>query len=115
VPGCWYFTWESGLGLVGIGIFKTILEIINTGVLIWSWKKYGMKQSFLDEEGPKEIFCTRATWEYIKFFLKVALGEYTEYWGWEMKTVLCGIYGNVDIIAAWAAIQSFMAINYTYG
>jgi Na+-driven multidrug efflux pump len=74
-----------------------------------------MKQSFLDKEYFKDIFCVRAFWDYIKFFLKVSIGEYMDYAGWEMKTIICGVYGDVNIIAAWAAIQALMAVNYTYG
>ena len=89
---------------MGAGIFKSILELVNSAALIYSWKKYGMKQSFLDKEGFREIFCVRAFWDYIKFFLRVSIGEYTDYLGWEMKTIICGVYGDVDIIAAWAAM-----------
>ena len=100
---------------MGAGIFKSILELVNSAALIYSWKKYGMEQSFLDKEGLREIFCVRAFWDYIKFFLRVSIGEYTDYLGWEMKTIICGVYGDVDIIAAWSAIQALMAFNYTYG
>ena len=103
------------LGVIGVAIVRFLLEIVNVVVLVYGWKKYGMKRSFLQGEGFKEVFMVRAFWDYVKFVSRVALGGYNEYLGIELRTILCGMYGDVNIVAAWVSVRSVMVINYTYG
>ena len=74
-----------------------------------------MKNSFRKKETFREIYLNKDFWCYIKYFLTVAVGEYTQYVGVDIKTVICGVYGDTNIISAWVSLQSIMSINYMYG
>jgi len=53
--------------------------------------------------------------DYIKYFWFCVLGSYSEYLGAELQTFLIGINGDLNIMAAWIAIQNLMCITFSIG
>lgn len=109
------FIWTFGWGLYGLGAYKFFIEFVNMIIYIYTFKRYAKDEHKYQGETFKECFCTREFWDYCVFFLKSTYGQYLEYLGIEIITVLLGIYGNMDMVNAWVTSVSFMAISYLLG
>ena len=66
----WYFVWYLKLGIIGIGVSRFIVEVVTCVILLGSWKKWGMKESFRDGETFRQMYLNRGFWNFIKFWAK---------------------------------------------
>ena len=101
----WLFIWYLQFGIIGVGISRGITEAITCIVLLTTWKIYGMKESFYAGETLGEIFCSKHFASYLKFYATVTAPMMAEYLGFEVITILFGIYGNTDLVSAWVVLQ----------
>lgn len=53
--------------------------------------------------------------EFVCFWMKNTLPVYMEYIGYEIMTILSGIYGDTDLVNAWLTLQSLVAVFYMLG
>jgi Na+-driven multidrug efflux pump len=105
----WLFIWYLQFGIIGVGISRGITEAFTSIVLLTTWKIYGMKESFYAGETLREIFCTKHTASFLRFFGTMTLPMMAEYLGFEIITILYGIYGRTDLVSAWVVLQSIIA------
>jgi Na+-driven multidrug efflux pump len=95
------FIWKMGYGMYGFVIMKSLLEIINLGLLLWIFKKYGHPETQkLDSLGDYFDFRTFA--KYMPQYFLMGLGWYAGYFGIELLTIMIGSLQDVNFIAAWA-------------
>lgn len=111
----WYFVWYLKLGIIGIGVSRFIVEVVTCVILLGSWKKWGMKESFRDGETFRQMYLNRGFWNFIKFWAKNTAPGFAEYVGYELMTIFCGIYGDQDVVSGWVACQSIMGVVYLLG
>jgi Na+-driven multidrug efflux pump len=104
----WLFVWHLGFGIVGIGISRGITEAITCVILLVTWKVYGMKESFYAGETLGEIFCTKYFARLLKYYAVTTMPLITEELGFEVITILFGIYGHEDLVSAWVVLQSLI-------
>jgi Na+-driven multidrug efflux pump len=111
----WYFVWYLKLGILGIGVSRLILESVTCLILLLTWKKWGMAESFKKDETFRQMFLNQNFWNFIKFWIKMTVPIYTEYLGFELMTIFSGIYGDQDVTSSWVACQSVMSCVFTMG
>jgi Na+-driven multidrug efflux pump len=104
----WLFVWHLQLGIIGIGISRGITEAITCIVLLAAWKMHGMKESFYAGETLRDIFCTKYFASFLRYYAVNTLPYMAEYLGFEITTILWGIYGNTDMVSAWVVLQSLI-------
>jgi Na+-driven multidrug efflux pump len=109
--GCllaWLFVWYLQFGIMGIGISRGITEAITCIVLLAAWKMHGMKESFHAGETLREIFCTKYSASFLRYYAVNTTAVLAEWGAFEIITILCGIYGNLDMVSAWVVLQSLV-------
>ena len=111
----WLFIWQLGYGIYGVGISRVITEAFTCVILLITWKKYGMEESFHQGETFGQIFLNKKFWSYMKFWLSCLMPAYAEYLGFEVMTLYAGIYGDYTILSAWVCLQSVSATMYLLG
>jgi Na+-driven multidrug efflux pump len=111
----WLFIWHLQLGIIGIGISRCITEAITFIVLLTSWKRCGMKESFYAGETLREIFCTNYFAVFFKYYAVNTMPLLAEYLGFEIITILFGIYGHTDLVSAWVVLQSLISLLFMLG
>lgn len=111
--GGWLLIWKSGLGIVGFGIFKFIVESINfIGIAILY--KYQAHPETLKKESLRDIYGS-GFGRYACNFFKILLGWYADYLGFECNTILLGLMQNNDIMSAWVSFMNIAGIVYVVG
>jgi Na+-driven multidrug efflux pump len=111
----WYFVWYLNLGIIGIGVSRFIVESVTCVILLLSWKKWGMAESFKKDETFRQMYLNRNFWNFIKFWAKNTAPGFAEYLGYELMTIYSGIYGDQDVVSSWVACQSVMGCVYLLG
>jgi Na+-driven multidrug efflux pump len=106
----WLFVWYLQFGIIGVGISRGITEAITCIVLLATWKVHGMKESFYAGETLREIFCTKYFASFLGYYAVNTMPFMGEYLAFEIVTILFGIYGRTDLVSAWTAIQSLIAM-----
>lgn len=111
--GGYYLIWKSGLGIMGFGIFKFMVESINFIGIALLYKYKAHKES-LRRESLKEVLGN-GFGRYTKNFFKILLGWYADYLGFETNTIFLGLIKNNHIMAAWVSIMNICGIGYVLG
>jgi Na+-driven multidrug efflux pump len=111
----WLFVWHLQLGIIGIGISRGITEAITCIVLLAAWKMHGMKESFYTGETLREIFCTKYSANFLRYYAGNTMPLIAAYLANESFTILFGIYGNQDLVSAWVVLQSLMSLLFMMG
>ena len=92
------------------------MELVNYVAMIIAWKKYGIEESFRQQDEPISlIICERSFWQYAKYYLSIFVGQYTEYLGIELGTVFCGFYNDLHVTAAYLSFFIWMSVSYNIG
>merc|ERR1711884_3002 len=111
--GGYYLIWKSGLGIVGFGIFKFIVELINFIGIAILYKTQAHPET-LKKESLRDIFGS-GFGRYTSNFFKILIGWYADYLGFECNTILLGLLQNNNIMAAWVAFMNLAGIMYVVG
>jgi Na+-driven multidrug efflux pump len=106
----WLFIWELRLGIIGIGVARGITEASTCVILLAGWKMYGMKESYYRGEGMGMIFCAREFAGFLRFLALNTLPVMARYVAFEMMTIWAGMWGNVNLVAAWGVVQTISAL-----
>jgi Na+-driven multidrug efflux pump len=106
----WVFVVRFDLGLVGVSLVKFALEFVNLVWMACSWARLGNPTSF-GKETLSQIYCTKEILGHIK--LTSSGREWLGYLGFEIPTILCGIYGDYNITRAWVVLQIFIRLLLT--
>ena len=111
--GGYYLIWKSGWGILGFGIFKFIVELINfigIGILY----KTSAHPETLKRESLKDVFGT-GFGSYACNFFKILMGWYADYLGFECNTILLGLKRDNDIMSGWVAFMNITGMMYVIG
>ena len=106
----WVFVVRFDMGLVGVSLVKFALEFVNLLWMVCSWARLGIPTSF-PKETLSQIYCTKEILGHIT--LTSSGREWLGYLGFEIPTILCGIYGDSDITRAWVILQIFLRLLLT--
>jgi Na+-driven multidrug efflux pump len=106
----WLFVWELKLGIIGIGLSRGITEAITSVILFVSWKKYGMGESFYKGETLRQIFCAKETAGFLRFFGQFTFPIVARYIALEIMTIWAGVWGDINLVAAWGVVQSLCSL-----
>jgi Na+-driven multidrug efflux pump len=106
----WLFVWHLKFGIIGIGLSRGITEAITCIVLLAAWKMHGMKESFYTDENLREIFCTKYFPSFLRYYAVNTMPFMADYLGFEIITILWGIYGHIDMVSAWVILQSLITL-----
>ena len=106
----WLFVWESKLGIIGIGASRGITEALTSVILLAGWKMYGMKESHYKDETLAQIFCAKETAGFLRFFGKFILPIVARCVAFEMMIIWAGMWGNMNLVAAWGVVQSIRSL-----
>ena len=106
----WLFIWEFKMGVVGIGVSRCITEGITCAILLKVSQNNLVKDSFSKAETLQQIFYTKKFWGFVKFEIVNSAAVYFDYLGYEIATILTGIYGDQTIISAWVSVQAIVAL-----
>lgn len=90
------FIWHWQWGIYGVALSKFALNFVCLGIYWCGWAKFGFKESFRQGEGFREIFFSRYFRDFCCFWVKNTTPAYMEYIGYEIMTILSGIYGDTD-------------------
>ena len=142
-PLSWLFIWHFQLQIIGANIMFFVVEIVLSICYIWTYynyppefvKKYREYKKSLKNEvsdagviefetniieyaktpGFSELYLCREFGEFSWFLVRNSACGYIEYFGFEMTTVLTGLYGDINIINAWFVVKCFMSIAFFLG
>jgi Na+-driven multidrug efflux pump len=106
----WLFVWELKLGIIGIGVSRGITEAITSVVLLVGWKMYGMEKSYYKGETLGQMFCAKETVGFFRFFAQMIFPVWAKCVAYEMMTIWAGMWGNINLVAAWGVVQSFSTL-----
>jgi len=113
-PGGYFFIWYLNWGLVGFGVLKFVIEVINAiGLAIVLPRN--LDKQFYNKENMTPIWDVKEICFYIKQFTKVVFGWYAYYAGSEFITFFIGIMHDTNLMAAWAAVFNLQTIVWVIG
>jgi Na+-driven multidrug efflux pump len=76
---------------------------------------FGMKESFYAGETLREIFCTKYAVSFLRYYAVFTMPMMAEYLGFEIITILFGIYGRTDLVSAWVVLQCVISVVWMMG
>lgn len=106
----WVFIWSWQFGIQGYGVLIIAVEVVNLIFLTVGWRVSGRHREARGLGDCRNVICSKGFLNYLRFFGKSALEQYTNYLGVEIQTIIIGVTQNLDVMCAWVLTQAMSGI-----
>jgi hypothetical protein len=104
------FIWSWQFGIQGYGVLIIAVEVVNLIFLTVGWRVSGRHREARGLGDCRNVICSKGFVNYLKFFGKSALEQYTNYLGVEIQMIIIGVTQNLDVMCAWVLTQAMSGI-----